>query len=330
MRGRTGQDAFDAVAMLRLVSRTFSLGIEQLPRGLRDPITIAYLMFRVSDFLEDNDEMDPERKSMLLELWASIMAGKVAARGLTQLLTSTDPDDPEARVARHADEVMHRLSSLPLAVRDFIVAECIESARGMARWQLRGPDVRDEADLDDYMFEVAGRVGLMLTRVFAWHAREIRERMDEMMPLAREFGLALQTVNIIRNMREDFARGWIFVPESFCAKAGIAREQLFDPQHVEEALLVVGMLADKAERHLRGGLEYVKMIPRKHHRIRLFCMWPLLFAVRTLAVSRDNSDVLESEVKISRAEVMRIVMQSQVWGWSNGWLDRYYESLRAA
>lgn len=328
--GNEKQGGFDAARMLRLVSRTFSLGIEQLPHGLKDPITIAYLMFRVSDFLEDNDEMDPERKSRLLELWAAVMAGKAAVGSLTELLTTTDPDDPEACVARHADEVMRRLAALPGALREFIAEECIQSARGMARWQMRGPRVQDEADMDDYMFEVAGRVGLMLTRIFAWHAREMQERLDEMMPLAREFGLALQTVNIIRNLREDFERGWIFVPESFCREAGISREDLFDPAHVDQALTVVERLADKAEGHLRGGLEYIKMIPRKHHRIRLFCMWPLLFAVRTLAVSRGNREVLESEVKISRGEVMRIVMQSQLWGWSNGWLDRYYDQLRAA
>src|SRR5215210_5869283 len=37
--------------MLRAVSRTFALSIEQLPRVLRDSITIAYLLLRVSDCL---------------------------------------------------------------------------------------------------------------------------------------------------------------------------------------------------------------------------------------------------------------------------------------
>lgn len=328
--GHDPQARFDAAQMLRLVSRTFSLGIEQLPGGLRDAVTVAYLMFRVSDFLEDNEQMDPERKSRLLELWAAIVAGRVAVDALTDVLMHTDPEDPEARVARHAGDVMRRLRALPAAVRDAIVEECIASARGMARWQVRGPDVRDEDDLDDYMFEVAGRVGLMLTRIFAWHADGIRARMEEMMPLAREFGLALQTVNIIRNLREDFERGWIFVPETFCATAGITREQLFEPAHLERALVVVDRLADKAEAHLAGGLDYVRMIPRRHHRIRLFCMWPLLFAVRTLALSRGNGRVLSDEVKISREDVMRIVVQSQLWGWSNGWLSSFYEELRAA
>ena len=49
--------------MLRQVSRTFALSIEQLPQPLRDAITIAYLLFRVSDCLEDNPKMTPREKA---------------------------------------------------------------------------------------------------------------------------------------------------------------------------------------------------------------------------------------------------------------------------
>ena len=53
-------------AMLRKVSRTFALSIEQLPPPVCDIITIAYLMFRVADCIEDHANMPPERKAQLL------------------------------------------------------------------------------------------------------------------------------------------------------------------------------------------------------------------------------------------------------------------------
>jgi farnesyl-diphosphate farnesyltransferase len=318
---------FDGLGMLRLVSRTFALGIEQLPGLLRESITIAYLMFRVSDFLEDNAQMEPQRKVELLELWAAVMRGEVLPVELTHLLHDTDPEDPEAQVARHADDVLALLGTLPEDLQGHILEEVVESTRGMARWQLRGPVVDNEADMDDYMFEVAGRVGHMLTQIFAWHAKPIMKLRAELMPLSREFGLALQTVNIIRNMREDFERGWIFVPESFCVEVGIKRPEMFDPERLEDALQVVEALADKAQRHLHNGLIYIQKIPRRYHRIRLFCMWPLFFAVRTLALSRRNRAVLESEAKISRAEVKQIMAETQMFGWSNTWLDSYFVRL---
>jgi farnesyl-diphosphate farnesyltransferase len=225
--------------------------------------------------------------------------------------------------------VLALLAKLPLEIQDFIREEVRESSLGMARWQMRGPDVRDEADLDDYMFEVAGRVGHMLTHIFAWRYREIAEIKETMMPLAKEFGLALQTVNVIRGLRKDFERGWIFVPESICTQVGIQRPDLFSPDHMAQAMTVVDALADKAERHLRNGLQYIKLIPRRYHRLRLACMWPLFFAARTLAISRRNVCVLESEAKITRNEVKQIIIDTQVGGWSNTWMEQYFERLSA-
>ena len=45
--------------------------------------------------------------------------------------------------------------------------------------------------LDDYMHEVAGRVGLLLTELFALDIEQVSRRRVEMLTLGREFGLAL-------------------------------------------------------------------------------------------------------------------------------------------
>jgi farnesyl-diphosphate farnesyltransferase len=166
-----------------------------------------------------------------------------------------------------------------------------------------------------------------VTQLFAWYSLDIKRKEKEIMPLAREFGLGLQTVNVIRGLREDFDRGWIYVPKKFLAAIGISKEELFDPEHRQEALKVLDMLTDKAERHLRNALTYVKSLPWWLHGIRLGCIFPLMFAIRTLAVSRRNAQVFESEAKITREDVKQIVFDSTVWGWSNIWLDRYYEKL---
>jgi farnesyl-diphosphate farnesyltransferase len=315
--------------MLRLVSRTFALSVEPLPALLGEALTLAYLAFRVSDFLEDNEQMPAERKVELLTLWVRVLDGEVSADTLTSHLGGIDPDDPEAGVARHAGDVLATIRRLPAELQGFILHEARESALGMARWQARGPVVIDETDLDDYMFEVAGRVGHMITHIFAWHYRPLRQLHDELIPLAREFGLALQTVNVIRGLRKDYERGWIYVPQSFCAEVGVRPPDLFKPENMEASLRVVDMLANKAERHLRAGLTFVKRIPPRFHKLRLATMWPLFFAVRTLAISRGNRQVFADEAKITRQEVRQIVLDTRVMGWSNRWLDEYYTRLSA-
>lgn len=147
------------------------------------------------------------------------------------------------------------------------------------------------------------------------------------MPLARELGLALQTVNIIRGLRTDYERGWVFVPQSFYEPLGLTRDALFAPANADAAMQVVRRLVDKADRHLRHGADFVMVLPRRQHRLRLACAWPLFFAVRTLAVCRDNRQVLWSEAKIGRDAVKGIIRDTTLFGWSNHWLAHYYRRL---
>jgi farnesyl-diphosphate farnesyltransferase len=313
--------------LLRITSRTFAIGIERLPGILCDAATVAYLLLRVSDYLEDNREMEADEKVALLNLWVNILRGESGIEHLVARVADADVSNPDAIVTQHAREILLHLRSLPYDVQEIIILHVIRSTQGMARWTRTGPNVDDEADLDDYMFEVAGRVGYLVTQLFAWYSLTIRRKEQDIMPLAREFGLGLQTVNVIRGLREDFDRGWIYVPKKFLSVIGISSEQLFDPIHRQEALKVLDLLTDKAERHLRNALTYVKSLPWWLHGIRLGCIFPLMFAIRTLAVSRRNAQVFESEAKITREDVKKIVFDSTMWGWSNLWLDRYYEEL---
>jgi farnesyl-diphosphate farnesyltransferase len=313
--------------LLRSASRTFAIGIEQLPGILCDAATVAYLLLRVSDYLEDNQDMSVENKVKLLNMWAAVLEGHVNVEELTGQIQNVDTSNPDAVVAQHAADILTRLSTLPKEVQEIITQHVIHSSLGMARWVARGPQVNDETDLDDYMFEVAGRVGYLLTHLFAWYSLTIRNRKDTLLPLAREFGLALQTVNVIRGLRKDYERGWVFVPRKFLAQVNLTAQELFQPEYRAQAIQVLDMLADKAERHLRAALACVKTLPPWQHRIRLACIFPLMFAIRTLAISRRNAQVFETEAKISRAEVKQIVTDSVLWGWSNFWLDSYYQKL---
>lgn len=313
--------------LLRITSRTFALGIERLPRTLCDAATIAYLLLRVSDYLEDNEEMESAQKVMFLNLWVNILREEERIETLASQLNIVNVDDPDAIVTQHAKEILMHLNSLPYEVREIIVHHVINTTQGMARWTKQGPNVGDEKDLDDYMFEVAGRVGYLVTQLFAWYSVSIRRKEKEIMPLAREFGLGLQTVNVIRGLRDDFERGWVYVPNQFLTDMNISREQLFEPEYREQALKVLDRMTDKAERHLKQALQYVKSLPWWQHGIRLGCIFPLMFAIRTLAVCRHNALVFESEAKITRSEVKKIVRDSMLWGWSNLWLDRYYLKL---
>lgn len=329
---RRGQNArvTDLSELLRVASRTFALGIELLPRPLRRQVEVAYLLLRVSDYLEDNRSMQPGRKAELLRGWERVLAGAVPVSMLAEPLARSAEPTPDGRVAREVAAVHAGLLALAPEPREVVASYVRQSTLGMARWVERGPRFETEADLDDYMHEVAGRVGYLLTDLFALHAGDIARCREPLRELGREFGLALQTVNVIRGLHEDRNRGWVFVPRSFLPDEHMAPEALFAPSRREAAMGVLDRLVRKADRHFIGARGYLHTLPRRHRRVRLFCLLPLLFGVRTLAVSRGNPRVFEEETKISRDEVRRIARAAGVFGSSRLWIEWYCGRLSAA
>ena len=313
--------------LLVRASRTFAVGIEILPRPLRDEITVAYLLLRVSDYLEDSRELGRDEKILLLEAWRGVLGGDLERDQVVRRLGEAEEDTPDAVVARHSLTVLGGLDRLEPAAREIIVRHVRASSAGMARWTRRGSVFETERDLDDYMHEVAGRVGHLLTELFALRLSGVGGDHDRMMALGQEFGLALQTVNVIRGLHEDRDRGWVYVPASFLPDPGMEVRDLFESANSEAAMTVLDRLVEKAERHLAAARAYMRMIPRRHHRVRLFCLLPLLFAVRTLAISRANPDVLSRETKMTRREVVAITRRARMFGFSNRWIALYCHRL---
>jgi len=313
--------------MLELVSRTFALSIRFLPEALREPVVLAYLLFRVSDGLEDHAEIVADRKIALLKEWNCVLQGITSPIEFVRNIADLDWQNPEVYVAQRAPDLIAALNNVPVDLRTPIVARVSESTLGMARWQEQGPFVATLAEMDDYMHYVAGLVGYLMTDLFSWYSAHFRARKAELLPLSREIGLGLQTVNVIRGLRKDYQRGWVFVPQEMLSTVGIDRDQFFLPDFEDRALDVVNQLIDKAEGHLQFGLEYISALPWWDHRVRLACIWPLCFALKTLAISRNNVEVLRSEAKITRQDVREIMRKTFVLGWSDRWLRSYLSSL---
>ena len=316
--------------LLHAASRTFALGIDLLPEPLRSEIELAYLVLRVSDYLEDNETMPAGEKVPLLAAWSEALRSGRTSPAVDELARVED-DTPDALVARHAGRILAALSTLRPAAREIIVRHTADSTDGMERWVLRGPDIADEADLDDYMHEVAGRVGWLLTDLFALDLPGVKARHGELTELGREFGLALQTVNVIRGLHDDWERGWVFIPRSFVPDGAPDPVTLLNGsvEAPEVKRILLARLVDKAERHLAAAEDYLARLPRRRHGVRLFCLLPYLFAVRTLAISRGNPRVFHEETKIGRSDVTAIVRGARLFGWSNGWIRWYGARLRS-
>ena len=322
--------------LLLATSRTFAIGIDALPNPLRDGVTLAYLVLRVSDYFEDSPSLPPDRKRATLDLWADLIEGSngsappSALRELRTAVSDADQGMPDRLAALEAAAILEGLLRLPPALLDPVRKHTVGTTRGMARWVSKGADFPDEAALDDYMFEVAGRVGLLLTDLFSVHSSAVRERRRQLMESAISFGLGLQTVNVIRGLHEDPARGWNYVPRHVLApspseggacspsEAGGAPD--LRALGTEGQLRVLDFLVGKAGSHIGDALAYCRSIPRSERGIRVFCIIPALLALRTAEASRGNPRTFVEPVKIGRFDVRRLVLSARVLYFSDRWI----------
>jgi hypothetical protein len=184
------------------------------------------------------------------------------------------------------------------------MAEVMAQLDGVARRGL--PNL--EATLQ-YCYYVAGTVGVMLTGLFIDGFADVRPSGTALRPRAPAFGRALQLTNILKDIREDLDRGFCWLPRTLMADHGLSTETLTEPGRREQAVALLDEMIAVARAECDVAFEYSLLIPSTEPGLRLFCLWPLFFALRTLAVLFHNPAVFEpAPVKIDRETVMRIMV----------------------
>jgi farnesyl-diphosphate farnesyltransferase len=176
------------------------------------------------------------------------------------------------------------------------IAECLRTlAGGMRRYATRAagrpagvPYLDSEAELHDYCWVVAGCVGVMLTRLFTLRDPDTRPDLAaRRLGLAPAVGEALQLTNILLDWPADVRRGRCHVPAEWLAGRGLTPADLVREERPE-----VREIAEHMESLARDALarvpEYLALVPARHVRYRLFCLWPALWAEASLRHARRD------------------------------------------
>ena len=323
------------VAALPQVSRTFALCIRLLSADLRRSVTVAYLLCRIADTIEDTPRLSAADKHRLLQRFAASLQSPDEDVDYLRRAFDTS-EDAEADLCRRADRVLRTFGRLSPAEQAAIRPWVEEMARGMIEFS-RGPDgsnglatLDTVEDLDRYCYYVAGTVGHLLTGLYGLRFRpRDRHRIPLLERYATSFGLGLQLTNIIKDASQDHRRGWSFIPRELCDREGIDVESLFGPEHQDASQRVFAELIAKAQGHLHDALRYTTILPRTQYRIRLFCLTSLFFAVKTLRrAAMDDGGLVEGRtVKISRRDVYRILAMSFLVAPSNVLVGWYFRRL---
>lgn len=321
--------------ILKRVSRSFALTIPELPHALGRAVTNAYLICRIIDTIEDDEELPLETKARFFEEFVKALnAGITAAsfaEGLHPLL-SASVTEWEKDLIRNTPVIISGTFSLNPG-QQAAIRECAAvMARGMLHFQRIKSQggLTDLAEFDSYCYFVAGVVGEMLTKLFCDHSPAIAVNRKELLALAVSFGQGLQMTNIIKDLWDDRGRGACWLPRSIFAAAG-SRAGDFPGDLVADCSAEsfgrgITAMIEIARGHLRNALRYTILIPPEETGIRKFCLWAIGMAVFTLRnIDRKRSYRSGGDVKISRRTLKSIILVSNMTLRSNFLLKKMFD-----
>lgn len=325
--------------LLRAVSRSFYITIRVLPRPLREPISLAYLLARATDTLADSTQLPPENRLDLLRRLRRAISGRpgeaeASAQGIAQLATDLEPaikaqrriHEGEAKLLEELPHLLDWLAALEpedaAEVRAVLGTISQGQILDIERFEIYGrpvsrmetPAVKplaNAAELEDYTYRVAGCVGEFWTRLCLRHLPRYASGSPELLlQRAVAFGKGLQLVNILRDFPGDLAQGRCYLPADELSAAGVADVSQL-AEHSGFAAPVWQTWIEHAREYLAQGAEYTLSLRRL--RLRFACALPIVMGYATLAAAEtryalgDTATQLPRAVKVPRETVRRLM-----------------------
>ena len=329
--------------ILKQVSRSFYLTLWVVPEKVRDQLGLAYLFCRAADTIADTDLIPPTERLKYLYLFREqFQSSRISREAIAEIqnsLVQHQGNPAERALLSHLTDGFRIFENFSRQDQDQIRKLVTTLTQGMemdltcfqaeASGMLRA--LPSERELDQYCYYVAGVVGEFWTRVIMGHFQSL-QGWDEarMCKLGGHFGKGLQMTNILKDLAKDLARGRCYLSQNMLDEFKLNPQALKEPGGVVSLRPLLASLIRVTVYHLEGGWQYILAIPRREIRLRLACLWPHLFAIRTLERIYHADDLLnpQATVKITRREVYFTMILTTLLVFSNRMLTRYYEHLR--
>jgi len=123
---------------------------------------------------------------------------------------------------------------------DLELSPFVDMISGMKEDTVQNRTISNMAELDEYAYQVAGTVGLMLLPLLKANVEQSRDA-------AIALGKAIQLINILRDASPDVALGRVYLPQDMLKAEGVSTEDVLQLKSSPEYRKVVAAVADRAE-----------------------------------------------------------------------------------
>jgi phytoene synthase len=208
----------DVLRLTRERARNFAYGIMVLPKWKRRAIAAIYAFAREVDDIADGDLPADEKRARLEELHRRLDA----------------PPSGEAMWIALAD-TRQRFPISALALHDFVDGGLMDLDR-------QRYDSFDE--LREYCAHVAGAVGVACIGVYGADQPQRAETL----------GIALQLINVMRDVKEDLSLGRVYLPQDELASYGVSEADIAAGRVTPAWQALMAYQAARARNYLGEGL----------------------------------------------------------------------------
>ena len=327
--------------LLKGVSRSFYLTIRVLPRPVREPIHLAYLLARAADTIADTDALPSRtRLEQLTRFRARLIDRSIEPPTEFSAEAQSRHQDPETELLQAVPRLFDVFDNTPEDDRRNVQRTVDTLISGM-EFDLATFPAPDSGligaldtldDLDRYTYLVAGCVGEFWTDVMVAHDPAVRHwDRERMAGLGVRFGKALQMTNIIRDVSKDLRTGRCYIPIDLLVSVGLTSEDLLSPDSSEQARALLTALVRRALDYYVSAGEYIQATPRRSTRLRLAMIWPVLIGLATLNLLMRSPNWLDPDrrIRVSRAWVYGMMIRSVPCAWSNTLFASWTRRLQA-
>jgi phytoene synthase len=266
----------ECARITRREARNFAWGIMLLPRPKRLALTALYAFARRVDDIADGDEPPGTRRVRL------------------DALRETAEALPRAPAE---DSVMLALADA--AVRYPVPKSALLELVEGAIWDLDRTRYATWGDLREYCRRVAGTIGVCCTAVYGPSDPRRAE------PLAETLGIALQQINIMRDVPEDWALGRIYLPQDELARFGVSEADLAAGRAGPEWRALMAHQASRARALLTEGFGLLALLDRRS----ALCARTLagIYAGLLDEIERRRYDVFTARPSLSAYGKLRVI-----------------------
>ncbi|MFT5906770.1 MAG: farnesyl-diphosphate farnesyltransferase [Cryomorphaceae bacterium] len=293
-------------AVLKGVSRSFYLTIRLLPRLMREPVSVGYLLARASDTIADTEAVPAELRKECLSIFHQSLKDEDTREKLCELL--------EEKFIEHQDNEREKLLLTRIAdvfdwydtvtEQDWIaISDVMKPILQGQVWDVdffaiqKEKQIDSEEDLENYCYQVAGSVGEFWGVVGKNSDHRYSEYdVEQLKANGTKYGKGLQLVNILRDLPADLENGRCYLP-------GV------DTEDTKAVMKASKYWREKARQYLEIGLTYSSTLRQK--RAKIATALPAIIGLKTLDLLDGATwEQWKDGIKISRKEIYKSLLQA--------------------